>query len=77
MHNAGLAHLDVKQANVFVKSGIYKLGDFGLVVSVKSPPQDVLEGDSRYMALELLNSPDDLTKVAFSSLLLYPPPSPY
>lgn len=56
----------VQPGNIFVKSGHYKLGDFGLVspVDVKSGAE-VVEGDSRYMSKELLKDDhSNLTKVS-------------
>ena len=59
-------------ANIFLKAGLYKLGDFGLVASVNSSDGlgDCLqEGDSRYMSAELLqDGPKDLTKCDIFSL---------
>ncbi|KAI4304526.1 hypothetical protein MLD38_040022 [Melastoma candidum] len=46
VHSGGIAHLDVKPDNIYVKSGIYKLGDFGCATLLdKSLP--VEEGDAR------------------------------
>ena len=41
-------------SDIFVKDNKYKLGDFGLAKSL-SNPKNVEEGDSRYMAKELLD----------------------
>jgi len=63
VHETGMIHLDIKPENIFRKSGMYKLGDFGLVSKIENH-DDVEEGDSRYMSLELLRGElDDLTKV--------------
>ena len=52
-----------KPENIFVKNDQFKLGDFGLV-SKASNHNDVEEGDSRYMSMELLSGDHgDLTKV--------------
>ncbi len=49
--------------NIFIKNDQYKLGDFGLVSKIEHH-NDVEEGDSRYMSMELLSGDlDDLTKV--------------
>lgn len=60
VHDSGFVHLDIKPSNFFVKSdGSVKLGDFGLALSIASIPllkDDDVEGDSIYMAPELLQS---------------------
>ena len=62
----------LQPANIFLKAGLFKLGDFGLVASVNSSDGwgDCLqEGDSRYMSAELLqDGPKDLTKCDIFSL---------
>ena len=64
VHKSGMIHLDIKPENIFIKNGQYKLGDFGLVSTIESH-DDVEEGDSRYMSMELLSGElDDLTKVS-------------
>ena len=72
LHRNSFVHLDIKPANIMRKNGKYKLGDFGLAVhTVKGKALDsVEEGDSRYMASELLQwTPvDDLTKCDVFSL---------
>ena len=64
IHRNGMVHLDIKPENIFIKNDQYKLGDFGLVSLTKSN-NDVEEGDSRYMSMELLcGDHSDLTKVS-------------
>ena len=64
IHRNGMVHLDIKPENIFVKNDQYKLGDFGLV-SATHNNNDVEEGDSRYMSMELLSGDhSDLTKVS-------------
>ena len=68
-HARNVAHLDVKPDNVLVRDGVYKLADWGRAAPVdgvgyvgdslkerpRSPkPVSVEEGDSRYLAPELL-----------------------
>ncbi|MQL82804.1 hypothetical protein Taro_015288 [Colocasia esculenta] len=68
MHERGIAHLDVKPDNIYVKNGVYKLGDFGCATRLdRSLP--VEEGDSRYMPQEILNDKfEALDKVDIFSL---------
>ncbi|KAG6429181.1 hypothetical protein SASPL_107225 [Salvia splendens] len=68
IHSRGIAHLDVKPDNIYVKEGVYKLGDFGCATTIdKSLP--VEEGDARYMPQEILNEDyDNLDKVDIFSL---------
>lgn len=60
LHSHGFIHLDLKPANVLMTaSGRLKLGDFGLLLELKhkgrvTSEDDAQEGDSRYMAPELL-----------------------
>lgn len=55
MHQLGLAHLDIKPENIYVIGDMrYKIGDFGLIADNKDE-RDIQEGDSRYLAQELLN----------------------
>jgi len=68
IHRNNMVHLDIKPENIFLKNDQYKLGDFGLVTKV-SASQDVEEGDSRYMSMELLSGDSsDLTKSDIFSL---------
>ncbi|XP_069783216.1 membrane-associated tyrosine- and threonine-specific cdc2-inhibitory kinase isoform X2 [Narcine bancroftii] len=58
LHGRGLAHLDVKPANVFRSGPRWKLGDFGLLLEVSGRAEaasEAQEGDPRYMAPELLD----------------------
>ncbi|XP_026423076.1 wee1-like protein kinase isoform X1 [Papaver somniferum] len=68
IHERGIAHLDVKPDNIYVKNGVYKLGDFGCATLLdKSLP--IEEGDARYMPREILNDNYDyLDKVDIFSL---------
>lgn len=63
IHLHNLLHLDIKPANIFLtEEGYLKIGDFGLVHQLGDLPYD-MEGDSRYMALELLS--EDTSSVSF------------
>jgi serine/threonine protein kinase len=54
VHKSGLLHLDIKPENVLVSvTGTLKLGDFGQA-KLKKDVSDGSEGDSVYMAPELL-----------------------
>ncbi|KAL0925049.1 hypothetical protein M5K25_003356 [Dendrobium thyrsiflorum] len=68
IHDRGIAHMDVKPENIYVKHGVYKLGDFGCaILTDKSLP--IEEGDSRYMPQEILNDKyEHLDKVDIFSL---------
>ncbi|XP_020572577.1 wee1-like protein kinase [Phalaenopsis equestris] len=68
MHCQGIAHMDVKPENIYVKHCVYKLGDFGCaILTDKSLP--IEEGDSRYMPQEILNDKyEHLDKVDIFSL---------
>lgn len=62
IHLHNLLHLDIKPANLFLtEAGHLKIGDFGLVHQLGDAYD--MEGDSRYMALELLS--EDTTVVSF------------
>jgi len=68
VHRSGMIHLDIKADNIFIKNDQYKLGDFGLVSKIENH-NDVEEGDSRYMSMELLSGDlEDLTKSDIFSL---------
>jgi serine/threonine protein kinase len=68
IHGRGIAHLDVKPDNIYVKNGIYKLGDFGCATLIDRSLA-IEEGDSRYMPPEMLNDKyEHLDKVDIFSL---------
>ncbi|KAF5175355.1 Wee1-like protein kinase [Thalictrum thalictroides] len=68
IHERGIAHLDVKPDNIYVKNGVYKLGDFGCATLIDGS-LPIEEGDARYMPLEILNDNyDHLDKVDIFSL---------
>lgn len=66
VYNCGFVHMDIKPSNFFVKQdGTVKLGDFGLAQDLSQVPDlkdDDVEGDSVYMAPELLQSGINLTE---------------
>jgi len=64
IHRKEMVHLDIKPENIFIKNDRYKLGDFGLVNKTSIRGEIDEEGDSRYMAKDLLSGDHlDLTKV--------------
>ncbi|KAF2289240.1 hypothetical protein GH714_031940 [Hevea brasiliensis] len=68
IHGRGIAHLDVKPDNIYVKNGVYKLGDFGCATLLN---QSLLieKGDVHYMPQEILNENyNHLDKVDILSL---------
>ncbi|KAJ4969533.1 hypothetical protein NE237_016234 [Protea cynaroides] len=68
IHGRGIAHLDVKPENIYVKNGVYKLGDFGCATLIDGC-LPVEEGDARYMPPEILNDKyEHLDKVDIFSL---------
>lgn len=60
MHDAGVIHLDLKPANIFVNAlGRFKIGDFGMASVWPRPPRATgtafeREGDKLYLAPEVL-----------------------
>lgn len=68
IHVHGVAHLDVKPENIYVRNGTYKLGDFGRATLLNGTLR-VEEGDARYMSREILNENyEHLDKVDMFSL---------
>lgn len=70
IHKHGILHLDVKPENLLFKASTLKIADFGLSRAVQIRNGDIEEGDSRYLAKEVLNieSGVDLTKADIFSL---------
>lgn len=55
LHDSNFAHMDIKPANLFLgRDGLYKIGDFGLVVELTRDLNDAMDGDSKYLAPELM-----------------------
>lgn len=58
LHTNDMIHDDIKPDNIFLtKQNICKLGDFGLVINLRNPNdvKSAEEGDSKYLAPEVLN----------------------
>jgi len=57
LHDSGYVHLDIKPSNFFVgEKGMLKLGDFNLTRKKNKFNDDYFEGDSTYMAPEILEA---------------------
>lgn len=73
MHENQIVHLDIKPDNLLFKDSVLKISDLGLARITKMRREgDLEEGDSRYIARELLNfrSNMDLTKSDIFSLAM-------
>lgn len=67
LHSNKLVHLDVKPENILIRSGIFKLGDLGMVTKVEGPDNsqdDMQEGDVRFLAREVLRDNRDHLRAA-------------
>ena len=57
IHDSGYIHLDIKPQNFFIgEKGVLKLGDFNLSRKRSKFDDDLFEGDSTYMAPEILEA---------------------
>lgn len=57
IHDMNLLHLDIKLGNILLgRDGSFKLSDFGLIVDISEvrDPKEVVEGDSKYLAPEVM-----------------------
>lgn len=71
MHENKMAHLDLKPDNLLIKDDVVKISDLGLTrKNYLKRTSELEEGDSRYLAREVLNyHPSiDLTKSDIFSL---------
>lgn len=57
LHDNQLCHLDIKPANIFLGQDNFtcKIGDFGLCSNVDQGLSEAMEGDSKYLAPELMS----------------------
>ena len=57
LHDHRLCHFDIKPANIFLGKDTFtcKVGDFGLCTSLDQGFADAVEGDSKYLAPELMS----------------------
>ena len=73
VHNKQLAHLDVKPGNILSARDdqgrvLYKLADFGHVVSLQGDDVEPEEGDCRYFAPELLALVIDRSRLTLADI---------
>lgn len=57
LKRVGIMHRDIKPANIFVKNGLYKIGDFGFARSLdfsETPLEEFLVGTPLYMSPQCL-----------------------
>ncbi|MGC6489647.1 MAG: serine/threonine-protein kinase, partial [Planctomycetota bacterium] len=74
LHDRALVHFDVKPANVFLKGGVARLGDYGLskLVTHSQGSLSVGRGTPSYMAPELLQRRGDARSDIYSlGVMLY------
>jgi membrane-associated tyrosine/threonine-specific cdc2-inhibitory kinase len=68
IHECGMVHLDIKPANLLISdTGLIKIGDFGMAAQNGSK-EDGHEGDSRYLAMELMNNSAQMPSADIFSL---------
>jgi serine/threonine protein kinase len=68
IHECGMIHLDIKPANLLItQGGLIQIGDFGMA-TYKGSRDDGHEGDTRYMAHELLNETERMPSADIFSL---------
>lgn len=68
LHSNRLCHFDIKPANIFLgmDGQTFKLGDFGLCISVDQGFTNASEGDAKYMAAELMRGDFGMAADVFS-----------
>ena len=77
MHGRNYIHLDIKPDNLFLSLDrqVVKIGDFGLIFNLNKNQDDAIEGDSVYIAPELLRKcfgkPADVFSLGLTILELH------
>ncbi len=63
IHDHHLLHLDLKPSNVFIADQALKLGDYGRMIRVGAEFEPGMEGDCKYIPLEVLQNAAELAPV--------------
>jgi membrane-associated tyrosine- and threonine-specific cdc2-inhibitory kinase len=63
IHDHQLLHLDLKPSNVFIADSLLKLGDYGRMIRMGADFEPGMEGDCKYIPLEVLQNTPELPPV--------------